>query len=226
MNEILCMKGMKYMKNVMNGVYTYNNEIYNFNFATDISAFKKLYFVNAVTDSIVDDKRYNSVVRDLIFDFNIIRVFTDIDTSFVNTKDDDGNTINPIIPIEQFLEESNVVDIIKANMKDGLLDELNTAVDKSIQYLTGIHPSPIADSLAKLLSTIEKKVNEVDLDSMMDMAKKFGGMTEDFTLDNVVNAYMNSDYHKNNLAEIEELKKQKAEFAEDMDKAIKLVTKK
>lgn len=226
MNEILCMKGMKYMKNVMNGTYIYNDETCNFSFATDISAFKKLYFVNAVTDSIVDDNRYNSVVRDLIFDFNIIRVFTEIDTSFVNAKDDDGNIINPIIIIEQFLDETNIVDIIKANMKDGLLDELNTAVDKTIQYLTGIHPSPIADSLGKLLSTIEKKINEFDLGSMMDMAQKFGGMTEDFTLDNIVNAYMNSDLHKKNLAEIEESKKLKAEFAQDMDKAIKLVTKK
>ena len=212
--------------NVMTGAYMHNDKAYNFNFATNISAFNKLLFVNAVTDSIVDDKHYNSIVRNLIFDFNIIRIFTDIDTSFINAKDDDGNSINPIIPIEQFLEETNIVDIVKANMDVGLLDELNTAVDKSIQYLTGIHPSPIADSLAKLLSTIEKKVNEVDLDSMMDMANKFGGMTEDFTLDNVVNAYMNSDYHKKNLDEIEESKKQKTEFAEDMDKAIKLVSKK
>lgn len=213
------------MKNVMTGTYFYNDESYNFNFFTNLSAFDKLVFVNAVVDSIVDDKRYNSIVKDLMFDFNIVRVFTNIDISFVNQKDDDGNAINPIIPIEEFLSNTNAVEIVKANMKVGLLDELNTAVDKSIEYRTGIHHSPIADSIASLLSTIEKKINEVDLDSMMGMAQKFAGMTEDFTMENVVNAYMNSDIHKRNIAEIEESKKQRAEFAKDMDKAIKIVTK-
>ena len=209
--------------NIKTGTYFYGEESHNFNFATSISAFNKLFFVNAVTDSIVDERRYNSIVRDIIFDFNIIRVFTDIDVSFINIKDDDGNTINPIIPIEEFLEETNIVDIIKANMEVGLLEELNTAVDKSIEYLTGVHPSPVADSLTKLLSTMEKKINEVDLDSMMGMAQKFAGMTEDFTMDNVMKTYMNSDIHKKNLAEIEESKNKKAEFAKNMDKAIKLV---
>ena len=43
---------------------------------------------------------------------------------------------------------------------------------------------------------------------MMSMAQKFAGMTEDFTLDNIVNAYMNSDIHKSNLAEIKEAKEE------------------
>lgn len=212
------------MKNVMNGVYTYMGENHNFNFATDLSAFSKLGFVNSVVETIVSDKHYNSIVRDLIFDFNIICIFTDVSTSFTNVVDDDGNRVNPVNPIEQFLEETNVVDIVKANMRDGLLEELNAAVDKSVQYLTGIHPSPIADSLAKLLSTLEKKIDKVDLDDMMEMAQKFASMTEDFTLDNVIDKYMNSETHKKNLIEIEEAKKQRSEFAKDMDKAIKLVS--
>lgn len=213
------------MKNIMTGAYTYNDNNYNFNFATDISAFNKLVFVNSVVETIVSDKNYNSIVRDLIFDFNIIKVFTDIDTSFVNSRDDEGNSINPIIPIEQFLEETNVVDIVKVNMRIGLLDELNNAVNKSIQYLTGIHPNPIGESVANLINTLEKKINEIDLDSAMEVIQKFANMNEDFTLDNLVNTYMNSDYHKKNLEGIEDAKKQKEEFARDMDKAIKLVSK-
>lgn len=214
------------MKNVMNGVYTYNNDDYNFIFATDLSAFNKMIFVKSVVETVVSDNNYNSIIKDLIFDFNIIRVFTDVDTYFVNVKDDDGNTINPIIPIEEFLEETNIVDIVKKNMRIGLLDELNDAVNKSIQYLTGIHTNPISESIASLINTIEKKVSEVDLDSMMDMVHKFANMTEDFTMENLINKYMESDAHKNNLDEIEEARKQRAEFAKDMDKAIKLVTNK
>ena len=196
------------MKEMKNGVFTYNNESYNFEFKTSLSAYDKQVFVKTVVGNLVDDAGYDVVIKDLIFDFVIIEVFTNIDTSFINMEDDEGNDINPIIPIEHFLEETNVADIVKENMETGLLDELNRAVDLDIQYLTGIHPNPINEAITSLISTIEKKIGEVDLDSMMSMAQKFAGMTEDFTLDNIVNAYMNSDIHKSNLAEIKEAKEE------------------
>ena len=183
-------------------------------------------FTNYVVNSIVDDDRYDSIVRDLIFDFGLVHILTDIDTSFINQTDDDGNPINPIIFIEQFLEETNVVDIVKANMEVGLLDELNKAVNKSIEYRTGIHPSPISDALASLLSTLEKKVNEFDMSSMMEMAQKFAGMTGDLNVDSIVNAYMNSDMHKKNLDEIAESKKSEKneiKIDENLGEAIRAV---
>ena len=188
------------------GTFDYKGESYTFNFKTSLSAYEKMVFVKTVSNSLVDNNGYDSIVRDLIFDFVIVDVFTNIDTSFINTKDDDGNDINPIIFIEHFLNESNAVDVVKANMEIGLLEELNHAIDLNIQYLTGIHPNFLNEALASLISTLEQKVNNVDLDSMMSMAQKFAGMTEDFTLENAINAYMNSDVHMKNLAEIEEAK--------------------
>lgn len=207
---------VKNMKNIKTGTYINytTDESYNFEFATDLSAYRKMMFVNYVVNSIVDDDRYDSIVRDLIFDFGIVSIFTDVDTSFINRTDDEGNLINPIIFIEQFLEETNVVDIVKANMEAGILEELNKAVDKSIEYKTGIHPSPISDALASLLSTLENKINEVDLDSMMGMAQKFANMTSDLTPESVVNAYINSDMHKKNLEEIAESKSDKNKIVE------------
>lgn len=197
------------MKEMKNGVFTYNEESYNFDFKTSLPAHEKQIFVKTVVDNVVNDNIYDVVIRDLIFDFVIVEMFTNIDTSFINMKDNDGDSINPIILIEHFLEETNVVDIVKANMEDGLFDELNRAIDLNVQYLTGIHPNPLNEAIASLFSTIEKKIDEVDLDNMMGMAQKFAGMTEDFTLENVVNAYMNSDVHKRNLAEIEDAKNTK-----------------
>lgn len=199
------------MKNIKMGTYFHNDETYNFNFATDLSAYRKMMFVNYVVNSLVDDNRYDSIVRDLIFDFGIVSIFTDIDTSFINTIDGEGNPINPIIFIEQFLEGTNVVDIVKANMEVGLLKQLNDAIDKSIEYRTGIHPSPLNEALANLVSTLEKKINEFDMNSMMDMAQKFAGMTGELTPESIVNAYINSDMHKKNLEEIAESKAEKAE---------------
>ena len=193
----------KIMKEMKMGTYFYNDESYNFNFATSLSAYDKLNFVHSVTDVLVNDTDYNFVIRDLVFDFFIIDIMTDVDTKEFK---DSSFFVNDV---EQFLEETNIVDIVKANMEIGLLDELNNAVDLNIQYRTGIRMSPIENSLSSLLSTLEKKVKEVDLTAMAEMAQKFAGMTGELTPESVVNAYMNSDMHKKNLAEIEETKKNK-----------------
>lgn len=187
------------------GVYTYNEKSHNFNFYTGLSAYEKLKFVHSVTDILVDDTAYNSVIRSLVFDFYIVDIMTDIDTKEFKESSFFVNDV------EQFLEETNIVDVVKANMEIGLLDELNEAVDLNIQYRTGIHPSPIADSLASLLSTLEKKIKEIDLTDMAEMAKKFVGMTGELTPESIVNAYINSDMHKKNLAEIEEAKGKQGE---------------
>lgn len=194
------------MKEMKKGVFAYGDESHDFDFKTSLSVSEKQAFVKSVVDSIIDDKSYDVVIKDLIFDFIIISMFTNIDTSFINMKDDDGDDVNPVVVIEHFLEETNVADIVKANMEDGLLDELNRAIDLNIQYLTGIHLNPFNEALASLLSTIEKKVANIDLGAMMNMAQKFSSMTEDFTIENAINAYMSSDVHKKNLAEIEDAK--------------------
>lgn len=223
MNKERYRKNGENMKNIKIGTCIHNDETFNFNFATDLSAHRKLMFVNYVVNSIVNEDRYDFIVKDLIFDFGIVEIMTDIDTSFIHVKDEDENDINPIVFIEPFLEETNVVDIVKANMEIGLLDELSDAVNKSIEYRTGIHPSPIADSISSLLSTLEKKINEVDLDSVMSMATKLSGITGDLTVDNIVKAYMDSDMHKKNLEDVAKSKINRTEIAENLDKAIKEV---
>lgn len=189
------------MNEMKTGVYTYNGESQTFNFRTDLSVADKLRFVNSVVDLVATKNRYNSVIRDLVFDFYVIDIMTDVDTA--EFKD----SLTFLNDVEDFLLSTNIVEIVKANAFPTLFDELSNAVDKSIQYLTGVHPSPIADALASLLSTLEKKINEVDLDSMMGMAQKLASMTGEFTPDSIVSAYMNSDMHKKNLAEIAEAKK-------------------
>ena len=165
----------------------------------------------------------------IIFDFGLVSILTDIDTSFIHQGDDEGNPINPIIFIEQFLEETNVVDIVKANMEAGLLDELNKAVDKSIEYRTGIHPSPLNDALASLVNTLEKKVKEFDMSGAMEMAQKFAGMTGELNVDSIVNAYINSDTHKKNLEEIaknkkgKKSKKNEVKISESLGEAVRAV---
>ena len=196
------------MKNVMMGTYIRGDETHNFSFGTDLSIADKTKFVNSVVGLVVNDKYYNSIIRDLIFDYFTIKFFTDIDTAEL---DESSFFVNDV---ELFLEETNIVDIVKENAAFALFDELNKAVDKSIEYLTGIHPNPLNEALASLVSTLEKKVNEFDMGSMMDMAQKFASMTGEFNVDSVVNAYMNSDLHKKNVEGITASKAAKAEIVE------------
>lgn len=208
------------MKNVMMGTYIRGDEAYNFNFGTDLSIADKQKFVNSIVGLLVDDKQYNSVIRDLITDYFTIEFFTDIDTTELKESSFFVNDV------EKFLEETNIVDIVKTNATPTLFDELNKAVDRSIEYITGIHTNPLGEALASLVATFEKKINEIDLASAMAMAQKFAGMTGELTPESVVNAYINSDMHKKNLEEIAESKAEKAEFAEVLDVAIKAVNEK
>lgn len=205
------------MKNVMMGTYVKGEEFINFNFGTDLSIADKQKFVNSVVSLVIDDKHYNSVIRDLITDYFTIVFFTDIDTTELKESSFFVNDV------EKFLEETNIVDIVRANASPTLFDELNKAIDNSIEYLTGIHTNPLGEALANLVSTFEKRVNEFDMGSMMSMVQKFAGMTGKFTPESVVNAYINSDLHKKNLEEIAESKADKAEFAEVLDTAINAV---
>lgn len=213
------------MKNVMTGAYINGDDVQQFKFYTDLSAANKLRLVNSVSSLLVDGENYNAVIRDLLFDFYIVDIFS-VDNNTRELINDLKDSTAFIEDVEEFLESTNIVEIIKANAHYGLIDELNHAVDLNVQYLTGIHPNPLNEALTSLVNTFEKKISEVDLNSMMDMAKIFTGMTDDFTPENIVNAYIASDAHKKNLADIEESKKNKSEFAEDMDKAISSVSKK
>lgn len=197
------------MKNVTTSAYINGDKIQDFEFYTNLSASDKVRFVNSVTGVLVDGENYNSIVRDIIFDFYIMDVFVaDENTKELIKELEQSDKF--LEDVEEFLERTNLAEIIKVSADYGLIDELNNAVDLNIQYLTGIHQNRLNDALTSLVNTIERKINGVDLDSMMEMAQLFAGMTEDFTTENIVNAYIESDMHKQNVTEVKKSKKGKA----------------
>ena len=175
---------------VKTGVYTLDGEDTPFAFYTSLNAYRKAQFVNSVSDMLIGDN-YNYVIRDLAFDFCIVAIFTDIDTSDVQDADDG------ITAMEEFVDKFKpVVDIVKANSVDGILDELHKAIDLNVEYRTGIHINPISSSLASLLDTIERKVDDIDLDSMMNLAQSMAGISGELTTDKLLDAYSKTNIFK------------------------------
>ena len=190
------------------GVYTRNGLEFNFNFHTSLRAVDKMRFVSNVTDLVVGDNYY-SVIRDIIFNFNIISIFTDVDISDITNPDNN----DAISMIEDLLGETNIVSIVIANAEDGLIAELQKAVDDNIEYRTGIHKNPLTESLSNLVNTIERKLDGIDTDSMMEVANIFGGMTGEFTPERMLDAYEKSDVFKSNYRKlIEDREKHNAEI--------------
>lgn len=176
-----------------NGIYNNNGIEIPFNFNTSLRMIEKMEFVSSVVDIVVGNNFYN-FLKDFIFNFEIITMFTDIDVS---------NIINPenteaIDMIEDLLNNTNVVEIVKANMEDGLLDELIKAVNDAIEYRTGIHEDYFKKGLISLINTIENKISDIDIENMADSIQKFTKMTEGMTPEKMIDAYIASDAFKEN----------------------------
>lgn len=184
-------------KNVKTGAYTYKNESIPFNFYTELCAVDKIKFINAVCDTLIDTNYY-SVIRDLVFDFQIVNVFTDVVVPELQ------DSPSPISIIEEFLDDTNIVEIVKANVDKKLIAELEKAVDENIEYRTGIHKNTLEDALTSLLHTVEQKINDVDTEGMMEMAMKLNSISDELTPERMLQAYSETDMFKNRIYEKEQ----------------------
>ena len=186
---------------VRNGMYTFKGTDIGFSFYTDLSAVNKVKFVNTVTNYIVDEN-YNEIVD----------IFTDVDLTEIR------ESVDSLSKIEEFLSETKVVDIVKANMVDGLLQSLNNAVDDNIAYRTGIQRNSLSDALSNLLVTFNKKINDIDTDSLMEVAQKLNNMTGDLSADSILEAYVNSDLYKKESEKTQQRRNKQQDFIENVVK--------
>lgn len=191
---------------IMNNVYTRNGNEIKFNYYTDLPMSKKIAFVSSVADTVVGDDYYYPMLKDMVFDFHLINFFSDVDTGIDYNEDDAGEDDSGEIvdAIEQFLSETNVADVLKLSINFDVLTELVDSVNKAIEYKTGIHPSPIADGIASLLNTVEKKFAGIDVDSMTGMANVFSKLRGDITPEKMLEAYAKSDIFKKQHDEVVE----------------------
>lgn len=184
-------------KNIKSGIYTKQDKgestMIPFNFSTNLRAIDKIRFVNNVTNLIVADN-FNIIIKDMLFDYQIIDIFTDIDLTPLNNAQDS------ISAIEDFLVDTNIVEIVVANMEDGLLDELKYCVNKNIDYQTGIHDNSLTELFSELIKTITKKIENININELVDFVSNVSKMTGEVTPDKLVEAYTKTDaFQKNQL---------------------------
>lgn len=179
------------MEKLMNSTYFYKGKEYEFTYRTDLNLMDKDIFVMNVCDILIDENAYHYLLKDLIFDFQILVNFTDVDLS--ELKESDAR----VYWMENFLKETNIVDIVKFDLKEGLLDELKEAIDINLEYRTGIHRNTLYESLSSFVNKLEKTLDGVDANEMMKMSKILSNMSGELTTDKLVQAYINSSAFKN-----------------------------
>ena len=183
---------------IMTGAYidTKTNKETLFTFKTNINVKDKIQFVSDVTALMVSEN-YFSFLKDLIFDFEIINVFTDIDVSEIL------NAADAIGEIENIVTNTKIVEIVKSNVDNAILDELKIAVNSNIEYKTGVHNNIIEDSIVQLLSLIKSKIDSIDTETVLQMAETLSTLGNNVTSEGIVNAYANSPAFLESLKERE-----------------------
>jgi hypothetical protein len=175
--------------------YNYDGELVNFRLTSSPTAAEKVLFVDSVVNTLVSDN-YNYIIRDLIFDYMFIAVFTNVDISEIielKESEDEDASINVVNMIERLVKETDIADIVKDYIGYDVVDELANAVDKGIEYKTGIHVNPISDAIASLLNMLEEKLSSIDTQKTMEMANILSNMSGELTADKIVEAYANSN---------------------------------
>ena len=177
------------------GVYTCGENEFSFNFNTSLSVDKKISFVSNVVDIVVGDNYYD-FLTDIIFDFEVINKFTDVDLFEIKESNSQIDAIN------EFINETNIVDIVKENADPGLIEGLRESVEKCIEYKTGIHRNMLDEALGSLVKSFENIVLNIDVDEMMSMGKKLTSISDELTPQKILEAYADTDIYKANRKNI------------------------
>lgn len=176
------------------GVYVYAGIERDFNYRTNLSASQKISFISNVVNIVVNDDMYYDFLTEIIFGFEVINEFTDVDMFDITELITDDQ----IEIIEDFLNGSNIIDVIYENVEYDVIAELRNNVELAIEYKTGIRKNSIDESLANIINTIDDAISGIDLNEISDMAKMLGDISGELTPAKILEAYSKSDMYKSN----------------------------
>ena len=181
----------------------------DFKYRTELTLQQKVSFVNFVLGVIFDDDYCFSIIKNEVFDIALIYMITDV----LKYEEDFTFSLNNI---EEMLNTTNVIEILKNEIDKDLIKDLNEVIDINIAYKTGVNVNSISTSFSSLLKTIENKVSDFDVDEFSNTLKKFGDITNGMSPDKIMELYTKTDAYKKNYKgtlstknkQIRELKKE------------------
>jgi hypothetical protein len=141
----------------MNTYKNNNGELVEFNLNTSLTLSNKANFVIEVAGMIVSrELGYAHILKDYIFDYCLIKYFTDI-VLFENGEDFNLDML------EQFINDNqeSVIDTITKEMGEDLFDELSTGCTEAIEFRKA-HFSDYREDIDELLAVVREFVVKPD----------------------------------------------------------------
>ena len=134
----------------------------------------------------------------------MVKYFTDIDINDVILDEESKLTLDGIFNFEEFQETCNLVEIIKLTIDNTEYTSLINSIDKQIEFKTGIRnvDNDISYSVCNVLKTLEEKIDSLNLEDVFDVGNKLANISNDLTVDKLVEAYGKTDSFKGNQAKV------------------------
>lgn len=199
------------MKKVYIGKYFDNrlDKEVEFEYTIALTLKQKTTFVNNVLEVLFQNDYCYSIIKNEIINIMIIDSFTNI----FKTDEDFDYSLNKI---EEFLSNTNVLDVLRKEIPSELIKELTDVIDRNIAYKTGVNENDLSTVLSSLLKTIEDKISDFDVNELTTTLKEFSKITDGLSQEKILDLYTKTDAYKENYENVvqsknEEIRKLKKE---------------
>lgn len=162
----------------------------------NISIKRKLSFINFVVDNIVTENQYNLVLKNIIINIGLIKYFSDADINDILSSEDF------IDEFEEFEENTDLIAVLKTKINLTELLDMLDCINKQIEYKTGIHENEITNAISSLLNKLEQKLDAIDFDNITQVGNILSSVSDELTMDKLVDAYSKTDNFVGNQAKV------------------------
>ena len=163
----------------------------DFQYCTELNLQEKVDFINGVLQVLFQNDYYYSILKQKVFDFMLINFFTNV----IKNEEEFDLTL---IKMDNIVINTTIIDVIYDKVDKNLIQELYDAIEVNIEYKTGIHKDELSTTFSSLLKELNDKVSNLDIENLVSSLGKLGDISNNATLDKILDAYTKTDAYKKN----------------------------
>ena len=163
----------------------------DFQYCTELNLQEKVDFINGVLQVLFQNNYYYSILKQKVFDFMLINFFTNV----IKNEEEFDLTL---IKMDDIVINTTIIDVIYDKVDKNLIQELYDAIEVNIEYKTGIHKDELSTTFSNLLKELNDKVSNLDIENLVSSLSKLGDISNNATLDKILDAYTKTDAYKKN----------------------------